>query len=79
MTHIKVPVVGGPLMPAADQDVLSRLLEIHVHRRRLTFLMEELRDLDLPTDGLERLIDGLRREATELLARLEVERHKKAA
>jgi hypothetical protein len=62
-----------------DKDVLQRLLELHVHRRRLTYLIEELRDLNQPTDGLEKLADAQRREATELLARLEVERHRKQA
>jgi hypothetical protein len=62
-----------------DKDVLARLLEIHVHRRRLVYLREELLDLHQPTQGLDHLLEGLRREATELLARLEVERHRKVA
>lgn len=73
LTQIKL----GAVVPAVDPAVLSRLMDIHVQRRRLTFLLEEVRDLGIPTPRLERMLEDLRIEATELLARLEVERHRK--
>jgi hypothetical protein len=58
---------------------LARLLELHVHRRRLTYIIEELRDMAQPTEALERLIDSHRREATGLLADLDLDQRSEAS